>query len=155
MNVRQILAFGLFFASISFTCPAEILLVQQFNIGNIVVADNDAPQTVTLDQFGTFQATSGFRVISRGQIGIYRLTDLPPSSTINITVNVVNTPMTSDIPSLETFDFEIVRQEETVLSDADGEAELRFGGRITTSGSGSIMFTDTDFTSQIRIIINL
>jgi hypothetical protein len=155
MNAWKMLVLGLFLASVSFMSSTETLLVQQFNIGNIVVADNGTPQTITLDQFGTFQATPGFRIISKGQIGIYRLTNLPPSSTVNITVNVVNTPMRSDRPSLETFDFEIVRQEETVLSDADGEAELRFGGRITTSGSGLVLFTDTDYTSQIRIIVNI
>jgi hypothetical protein len=155
MKGRMIITYGFLSVFISFMSSAETLLVQPLTMGNIVIAANDTPQQITLDEFGTFQASSGFRIISRGQIGIYRLTDLPPSSTINIIVNVVNTQMTSDTPSMESFDFEIIRQKETVLSDADGEAELRFGGRITTSGSGSVIFTDTDFTSRIRIIINI
>ena len=153
MRIMTILTFGFITAFTPFMSSAETLLVQPLTMGNIVIAANDTPQQITLDEFGTFQATPGFRIISRGQIGIYRLTELPPSSTVNIIVNVVNTQMTSGTPSMETFDFEIVRQKETVLSDADGEAELRFGGRITTSGS--VIFTDTDFTSQIRIIINI
>jgi hypothetical protein len=155
MKGGMIATYGFLAGFLSFTSSAETLLVQPLTMGNIVIAANDTPQQITLDEFGTFQFSSGFRIISRGQIGIYRLTDLPPSSTINIIVNVVNTQMTSDTPSMESFDFEIIRQKETVLSDADGEAELRFGGRITTSGSGSVVFTDTDFTSRIRIIINI
>ena len=136
-------------------CMAEAFLIQALDMGNIVVANNDTPQVITLDDFGIYQASTGFRIITRGQIAIYRLTNLPPNSTVRVAVNVVNTRMRANTPSLEAFDFEIVRQKETVLSDDNGEAELRFGGRITTSGSGSLAYTDAAFTSQIRILTNI
>ncbi len=155
MNVSKILVGILLLFLFHEKGSAEALLVQALDMGNIVVANNNTPQQITLDDFGIYQASTGFRVISKGQIGIYRLTGLPPSSTVTILVNVVNSQMRSDIPSLEAFEFEIIRQKETVLTDADGEAELRFGGRITTSGSGSLEFTDSSFKSQIRIITNI
>ncbi len=150
-NVIFILLFS--YASVS---NADILLVQALDMGHIVVANNDTPQEIILNDFNVYQADPGFRIIERGQIGIYMLTDLPPSSTVNVTINVVNTLMDGDSNSLEAFDFEIVRQEETVLSDENGEAELRFGGKITTSGSGAgaAFFTDTIYRSNFNIIIN-
>lgn len=133
---------------------ADIVPVQLLDFGIVVVASNASPETLTIDEFENVNASSGFRIISRGQPAIYQITNLIPNTTFTVDVDVINISMNPGVPSLEYFDLSILRVRNTVLSDSLGEAMLTFGGRITTSGSGGLEFADATFSSNIRITVN-
>lgn len=133
---------------------ADIVPVQLLDFGIIVVANNTSPATLTIDEFENVNASSGIRIISRGQPAIYQITNLTPNTTFTVDVDVINISMNPGVPSLEYFDLSILRVKNTVLSDNLGEATLSFGGQITTSGSGGLEFADATFSSNIRITVN-
>lgn len=133
---------------------ADINPVQLLDFGIIAIADNSSPASITVDEFDNVSADPSFRVISRGQPAIYQITNLVPNTTFTVDVDVINVSMNPGVASLEYFDLEIVRVNNTVLSDSLGQATLTFGGKITTSGSGGLDFAEATYSSNLRITVN-
>ena len=146
-----------FALTLLFSTPvwARITALQSLNFGTIAVTNNDFASSISIDPVGNVQVVGGLAIIVNGNEAIYELSEFPVSSTLNVEVNVLNSEMIGDIASEETFTFSATINSGTVLTDASGVAYLNVGGQIQTSGSGLNRFSDTEFTSNIRITVNL
>ncbi|MFC3120369.1 hypothetical protein [Agaribacter flavus] len=144
------------FALICLLCAsgkAQLLEVDPVDMGTVALADNNSVQTLSIDVFGNVVNSGGFRVIIDGQPGLYRATNLLPNVLYNVTVSVQNATMNPNQASLEFFVFDIPSYDQQVLTDVNGEADIRVGGRITTSGSGGRIFAEAPHVSAIQITI--
>ncbi|GBL03997.1 DUF4402 domain-containing protein [Glaciecola sp. KUL10] len=139
----------------AFFSQATITELQPLDFGKVAITKNDASGSISIDESGNTQVSGGFAILEQGQHAIYELSDLPTSRTLTIDVDIINSTMIPDLSSEETFELSIIRNSNTVFTGDSGTAILSFGGQITTSGSGSNRFTDTDYNSTIQITINL
>jgi hypothetical protein len=110
---------------------------------------------MTIDPAGNVQVVGGIAIISPGNHAVYELSDLPPNRSISVDVTSLNSSMIPSVASEETFTFSLVTTGNPVITDSSGVALLSVGGKITTSGSGGIRFTDADYSAVIQITINL
>lgn len=138
----------------TFSASADIVPVQLLDFGIVAVVDNSVSSSLLIDEFDNIEVGRSFRLISRGQPAVYQITGLLPNVTYTVDVDVINISMNPGVPSLEYFDFSVVRVKNTILTDDSGQSILTFGGKITTSGSGRLDFAQATFTSNIRITIN-
>lgn len=152
MGNLRLLGIGLLF--IPFTSLSQLIEERPINMGTIVVVDNSTVQSLTVDLFGNVIASTGLRIIERGEPGSYVATSLIPNVTYNISVSVQNSTMNPGVASQEYFTFDIPSYDEQVLSDNNGDATIRVGGRIRTSGSGGQGFTDASYVSTVRVTIS-
>ncbi len=134
---------------------ATITPLQSLNFGTIVVTKNTFASTITIDPAGNVQVVGGIVIISPGNHAVYELSDLPANRNISVDVASLNSNMIPSVASEETFNFSLVTSGNPVITDNNGVALLSVGGKITTSGSGGIRFTDADYTAVIQITINL
>lgn len=141
--------FSVFFAH------AEVTTIQSLNFGTLVVTNNSFRASVIIDPAGNIQVIGGIAVIDAGNNAVYELSNLPPNTIVRPDFQVINSQMIGDINSEETFTLTLLPNQNTLISDTNGTAILTLGGRIDTSGSGSIRFTDTNYESTIQITINL
>jgi hypothetical protein len=133
---------------------AEITTIQSLNFGTIVVTNNNFQSSVIIDPVGNVQIIGGIAVIESGNHAVYQLSDLPPNTVITPNIQVINSQMIANISSEETFRLTLLPNQNTLISDSNGSATLTLGGRIDSSGNGSIRFSDTDYESTIQITIN-
>lgn len=133
---------------------AEIRLIRPLDFGTVVVVDNATVGFLNINQQGGFSASNHFMVISPSQFGIVELYDYYPGSQVDITANVIQSTSTSPVVSPEKFTLTNVYIVNLVSIDPSGIAQVRFGGRLETSGSGRSTFADTQYTHRIQISVN-
>lgn len=134
---------------------ARITALQNLNFGTIAITNNGFASSVSIDPLGNVQVVGGIAIIVNGNEAIYEISEFPANTTLDVEIVVLNSQMLSDIASEETFTFSATINSDTVLTDDSGMALLNVGGQIETSGSGLNRFSDTDFTSNIRVTVNL
>lgn len=137
----------------SFYAESTVVPVQHVEMGTFAIAGNSVSSSVVIDRFGNVTVGGEFREIIRGSPGIYRVEDLTPNVTYQVSINVVNTTMNPGQASLEYFDFDIPDFDETVLTDDNGDGVIRVGGRITKSGSGGMDFANASYVSNIVVSV--
>ncbi len=133
---------------------SDAVVTQTLNFGVVVVSDNSAAHTYSIDESGNFSISGGFRIITPGNPGAILLTNYPGNIEVFVTGNVITTVLNPGQISQEYFDFVSVNVPATVRTSSLGEEEFTFGGTIQTSGSGSIQFTDAQYSGQLRIDLN-
>ena len=133
---------------------ATITPVQSLSFGKIAVTNNQRVSSIAIDPVGNVQVDGGIAVLEDGNHAIYELSDFPPNRVLDIDVRPLNTEMIPDVSSEETFEISISTNSATLITNNAGIALLSFGGKIETSGSGFISFTDTQYQSTIQITVN-
>jgi hypothetical protein len=126
----------LWLATITSAVSAPLIEEQQrLNFGRLAIADNTIISRFTYPRTGLNINIQGhFVLISSGSPGRYYFSGFPAYTTLNVSLN--NTTLTangSGIPeplSVDNYDFG------TLVTDAQGEAELSLGARLSTSGNG-------------------
>ncbi|MDT0593848.1 hypothetical protein [Glaciecola petra] len=141
-------------AIISKSVIADSTLVRTIDFGTIVVLDNSSVQSIEMDRFGAFTFSSGIRPIAIGEAGLIEITDYAPGTTFIVSASITQSGTSSPLISLEHFELYAIDVPSSLVVPGTGIAELRFGGSIRTSGSGSEAFTDTTFTSRVRFTLN-
>lgn len=123
---------------------------QRLNFGKLALADNTTISRFTYPRTGNVSIQGSFVLISSGTLGRYQFSGFPAFSTLNVSIN--NTTLTangSGIPeplSVDDYDFG------TLITDAQGEAELTLGARLNTSGnSGSYGDAPYTGTTTLRV----
>jgi hypothetical protein len=139
----------LFFQSIGY---AEIYEIQALDFGTIAVIDNSSAASMTIDKFGNTTVSAHLRIVSPPIPGHFLINDLPPSTGISINMSHNSNTMTPLSSSQEFFTFSLTDYTDYLVTDVNGEAELLIGGTITTSGSGSLNFAQTDYRINYRVI---
>ncbi len=150
---RILLCFGSFF--VAEFAHATITPLQSLDFGVIAVTNNAFAASLAIDPAGNIQVIGGIAVIDRGHQAVYELSDLPSNRSISVDVLTLNSTMVPSIASEETFSFSVVTTGNPVITDNNGVALLSVGGKITTSASGRVRFTDADYSAVIQITINL
>lgn len=128
----------------------EIEVIQDINLGTIVVTNNDTVGVLDLSEAGNMTISNHFRIISPGQPGIIELRDFAWSAEIHINAYIMQNTTLSGVISPEKFTMTQINVPSSIVTEGDGSAEIHFGAQISTSGSGSKRFADTTFTSQIK-----
>lgn len=112
---------------------------QSLDFGTLALRSNDAVSTVRLRHRGLPISTGGgageMLVVTHGQPGRYRVSGLPAATAVDVEVTTIDEPSldgqgAGERLQVDAFTFDALR------SDATGEAELRLGATLRTSGSG-------------------
>jgi hypothetical protein len=142
------------FASLLFQslAHADIFEIQALDFGTIAVTDNSSAESLTIDKFGNTIVSSKLLVVSPPTSGRFLIDNLAPNTGISISMSHNASTMTPLISSQEFFTFSLTDYSDYLVADANGEAELLIGGTITTSGSGSLNFAQTDYRINYRVI---
>jgi len=131
---------------------ADIFELQALDFGTIAVTDNSSAASLTIDKFGNTTVSPHLLVVSQPIPGRFLIDNLAPNTGISISMSHNASTMTPLISSQEFFTFSLTDYSDYLVADANGEAELLIGGTITTSGSGSLNFAQTDYRINYRVI---
>ena len=147
--MKLILALAMLFVPV--LLKAEIFELQALDFGTVAVVDNRTAGTLTIDKFGNTSVSSQLRVVSPPVPGRFLIDNLAPNTGISISLAHNANTMNPLVTSQEFFTFTLTDYSDYLVADANGEAELLVGGTITTSGSGSLNFAQTDYKINFRI----
>jgi hypothetical protein len=91
------------------------------------------------------------RIISPPTAGRLLIDGLAPNTGISVSLSHGATQMTPLITSQEFFSFTLNNYSDYLVADENGEAEIRIGATISTSGNGSLNFAQTDYQINYQI----
>lgn len=129
----------------------DIEFIQNLDFGDIVVVDNSSPGTISLSYLGQLTVSNHFRIISPSQIGQVRLSNYPVNAELFVDAFVLQPNSSSAQVSPEQFQLTSISHPVSVRTRVDGTAIINLGGTIQTSGSGSLAYSDTDYSISIQI----
>lgn len=132
----------------------EVQEIRPLSFGKVVVLDNNTSGRIIIDQLGNVQLTEHFAIIEPPEYGIVRLTGFPPNAQLNVNAIILQSQMSASVFSPEQFTLVDINTIPLININSDGTDELRFGGEIVTSGSGSRNFVDAKYSSTISITFN-
>ncbi|MDG1120949.1 MAG: DUF4402 domain-containing protein [Glaciecola sp.] len=132
-------------------CASDIEFIQDLDFGDIVVVDNSSPGTISLSYLGQLTVSSHFRIISPSQIGQVLLSNYPVNAELFVDAFVLQPNSSSAQVSPEQFQLTAISHPTSVRTRVDGTAIINLGGTIQTSGSGSLAYSDTDYSISIQI----
>ena len=145
-----ILAFGF----LSLAIRADLNLLQPLNFGTVAVVNNATTQSITIDELGNYSISSGLRTLEPGEPAIFEASGFPGNLQLFISSLITQANTNSVIYSPEQFTLTQLHTQSSVITGGDGTAEIIVGGTMVTSGSGTLNFVDTTYTSDLRITIN-
>jgi hypothetical protein len=145
--------FLVLFLSLNFSTyiQADIFELESLNFGTIAVVDNNNIGTLTIDRFGNTTVSPQLRIISPPTAGRLLIDGLAPNTGISVSLSHGATQMTPLITSQEFFSFTLNNYSDYLVADENGEAEIRIGATISTSGNGSLNFAQTDYQINYQI----
>lgn len=129
----------------------DIEFIQDLDFGDIVVVDNSSPGTISLTYLGQLSVSNHFRIISPSQIGQVLLSNYPVNAELFVDAFVLQPNSSSVNVSPEQFQLTSISHPASVRTRVDGTAVINLGGTIQTSGSGSLAYSDTDYSISIQI----
>lgn len=133
---------------------AEVRIISSLDFGTVAILDNTTIGFLNINESGGFTSSDHFLVITPSQYGLIELYDYLPGSEVDLTATVIQATSTSPVISPEKFTLTNVNIVDSVLIDSTGVAQVRFGGRLETSGNSSLSFADTQYTHRIQISVN-
>jgi len=113
---------------------ADFAVDSPLNFGEIAVRSNDIVSTVSITRNSTQQSTNHIFVLTPGSPGVFTLTDLPPFTVANLSVDL---PAVSAMGYPDTAQFEITAVDipTSVNLGPSGSAQFKMGGTLSTSGN--------------------
>nr|WP_241664413.1 DUF4402 domain-containing protein [Ningiella ruwaisensis] len=130
---------------------ANITELQSLNFGTIALVDNSSVGDIIVDKFGNVTSTSHFRVVIPPQPAHFLIDGLAPNTGVSIAISHSATQMSPLTSSPETLTFSLIESAEYVVADANGEAEIKIGAKLSTSGNGSLNFAQTDYRINYQV----
>ncbi len=128
-----------------------ITTTQNLNFGEGVVTDNDAQHVIMLQFDGTLTNDPEFLFVTVPQEGIYQLAGTAPLTAISSVVVTVDQQVLGPGQDFTIDNFDI---DAPATTDGSGEATIRIGARLRTSGT-SINYTPSAlFNGQFTITVN-
>ena len=155
MNLyRNVFGLSLLLVSLSIVSAQEIELIQPLSMGNIVIANNDTPGFININQYGQVSSSNNIHIIKVGEVGLMELTDFYQHVELHITPYILQPKSLPEKYSREVFTLTQLNVSQRIFTEGDGSALIPFGGKLTTSGSGVNHFSDTTYTHQIKLTVN-
>ncbi|MFT2109966.1 DUF4402 domain-containing protein [Marinomonas sp. 2405UD68-3] len=152
-NMRQALVCTLLMLT-SVTSSAGAINTQPLSFGRIVLSHNASVGSYTIDYLGNISTTNHFRIIEAGSPAEFLLFDYPPNSQVFITPTVIQAETNSAPFSAEQFTLANLTSPGSVFIRTDGTSEINVGGTLRTSGSGSMNYSDADYTINLQVSFN-
>jgi hypothetical protein len=135
--------------------PAEAQLitrVQPLSFGTFVLKNNSAAHTLRVSRTNAVTAAAAFALFTNPVRGEYDLSGFPASTPF--TASFSATPITAGgLGAGESFSLGTFIPGSGLTTDASGNAQVRFGATLTTSGSG-INYPDGAYEGELDITIN-
>lgn len=139
---------ALLFLLASTTSHAQILIEEQtrMDFGTLAVTANTTVSRFTYPRTGNNINIQGqFILISSGSPGRYRFSGFPANTTLTISLN--NTSLAAVGVGISEQLFVDNYDIGTVATNADGEAEMELGARLSTTGNGG-SYADVEFSGN-------
>lgn len=127
----------------------SIETVQNMTFGEGVIRDNSASYSIVIQPDGDFTTDNNIFLISDPEEGIYRLINAPPTSLITVSTRVDQNLNGAG----EDFVFDDLTLDAPVATDINGEAVVRVGARMRTSGNNGIYTPETSYTGRFTLTI--
>lgn len=130
------------------SCAQDITVTQEMSFGEGVVTDNSSQKAILLEADGDYTVDAGITLTTPPQPGIYQLSGVTPLTAItNITVTVDQQLIGSGEGfTIDNFDIDYPPN-----VDVNGEAVIRIGARMQTSGNNNGYNDSTVFQSAMTL----
>ncbi len=149
MLKKQNWVFGLIFASAS--AAADFIIDRPLDFGEIAVRSNTLVSTVSVYRNGSTQSTNHIFIIKPGSPGAFTLTDFPPYTTVNLSVDL---PATSSMAYPQTAQFSLTSVDipSAINLGANGRGQFTLGGTLSTSGNpANNYYSGASYTIYLNI----
>lgn len=134
---------------------AEIEQLRELTFGRVAIINNDQIGTYAIDRRGRYSTSPGLAVVELGEPGIFQVSGLTRFEIRSVSVIMENSQLSSQGIGSETFSLAITDYDETIQANAAGEATVRYGGTLSTSGSSSRDFSTVIYSGIVRVTLNL
>ena len=131
------------------TFAQTITRVQTLSFGTFALRNNNAPHALRVSRTNVVTADSEFAIFTDPTRGEYSLSSFPTNTPF--TVFIPDTTLTSGGGAQ--FDLGQFTPGSGLTTDGTGNADLRFGATLTTSGTGG-NYTDGSYSGTIDITVN-
>ena len=116
---------------------AGVSFEQEVTFGKIVVLDNSATHTMTIQPNGSINASPQIAVIENGQPGRYLLYDFPINTQLTLSISELPTGSGFSAGTPDgAFSMSLFLTQYTWTTNALGEVLIEIGGSLSTSGDG-------------------
>ncbi len=132
----------------------QIIEIRPISFGTVVVLDNSTVGSINIDAIGNVNISNHFAIIAPPLYGEFQLLNYPVNANLFLSGGILQGQSSTPVFSPEQFTLTAVNVLGIVNIGNDGSAIIRAGGRLETSGSGSLSFGDTTYTSRIIITVN-
>jgi hypothetical protein len=144
-----------FYLLILFVAPAmaEFTIDTPLHFGEIAIRNNNSVSTVSILRDGTQQSTNQIYIVKPGSPGVFTLSNYPPYTNINLSVDL---PATSNMSYPQTAQFSITSVDlpSSINTGSLGIAQFKMGAILSTSGNGTRQYY-SGATYQIYLHLNL
>ena len=125
--------------------------IQDITFGEAVLTNNNAQREILLSEDGSFTNDPQYLFVTTPEPGIYEVTGQTPLRTItSVTVTVITHPnATGRQFTIDNFDID-----HPPATDGAGEATIRVGARLQSSGNGTIYPASTTFNGSLQLTVN-
>ncbi len=133
---------------------ALIQEIQPLTFGSIAVLANDDTYQYSITRQGGISKSDKIIIVSPGQRGLYRVSDLPPNSVVVVTAQILDNELDSTELNNERMDFVSLDSVGAYFTDQNGEAVVSVGGTISTKGGGSLVYGNLPLRGDYLIEID-
>lgn len=138
----------------TFSCVVHaysLEVLQHINLGTIVAYDNARESQLNMTPYGEVSSTNEMYIFKRGEPAVIQLKGLAANKQLYISdcrceVKIYNQH------SSNFFVIKHLNLVNKVFTDAYGEAEIKIGARLATSGNGQ-PYVDGSYTGKVSIVI--
>lgn len=145
---------ALAFASFSDPVIADVVEARSLSFGSIAIISNNSQEFVRISHTGNVSTSTHVMVVTPPITGEFILSNFPANQRLSISGQAILPSSISSQYSSEQFSLTDVDVPSAIFSDTSGSAILPIGGTLSTSGSGSNSYIDTDYTIRYQISIN-
>ncbi|MFT6952136.1 MAG: hypothetical protein ACJAUL_003296, partial [Paraglaciecola sp.] len=114
---------------------AELVVEEPLSFGTFAISNNSSISTITVSSNDRSSSNNVIHILYPGQAGQLRLVNYPPYTRLYITA-VLPQQSTVFVGLTEQFTLSQVDMPDSVITDSLGEANMRLGGTLASSGNG-------------------
>ncbi|MEH6711191.1 MAG: DUF4402 domain-containing protein [Paraglaciecola polaris] len=134
------------------TVEAEVIVDEPLSFGTFAIINNSSVSTISISTNDRASRTRDIQILYIGQAARLRLVNYPPFTRLFISP-VLPQQSTVFVGTTEQFTLSQVDMPDSIITDSLGEASLRVGGTLETSGNGG-SYIDTTYNLTLMLTIN-